>query len=93
MSAPAAAEFYGALEEATERATRAESPDATGAQTAIWEYDRRLDRLSPAERDVYRSVDREGMRPVDLAGHLDRSPSTIRTILHRARAKLGETDR
>jgi len=50
----------------------------------------RLARLSPAQRDAYRSCVMNGLRPEEAAKASDKSASTIRTHLHRARQKLGE---
>lgn len=50
----------------------------------------RLSCLSQAEAEVYRYVEDGGARPVDVAEWTDRQPTTVRTLLHRARRKLGE---
>lgn len=50
----------------------------------------RLSHLSDAEAEVYRYVEDGGARPVEVAGWTDREPTTVRTLLHRARRKLGE---
>lgn len=52
-------------------------------------YLRRAD-LTDAEREVYESVVRNGLRPRELAAHVGRSESTIRTQLSRARTKIDE---
>lgn len=51
----------------------------------------RLSRLTDAEREVYVSCEKEGLRPADLARHVEWSESTIRTYLSRARQKVGES--
>lgn len=49
--------------------------------------------LSPAEREVYRAVEEAG-RPIQaVAVTTERDPSTVRTLLHRARRKRGEAPR
>lgn len=47
--------------------------------------------LTEREREVYVSCDLEGLRPADVAPVLDVSPSTVRTLLSRARQKRGES--
>lgn len=47
-----------------------------------------LSGLSRAEKKVYLSVEREGLRPAELTHHTRWSASTIRTLLSRARSKL-----
>lgn len=59
-------------------------------QLARGETAKDLSRLSAAEAYVYRSVEYEGLRPATLADYEDWSASTIRTLLRRARKKLGE---
>lgn len=51
-----------------------------------------LSRLSEAETQVYRACELDGLRPAELADATDRTPSTVRTILSRARRKM-EADR
>jgi len=60
------------------------------AQTNIGDWE--LRDLSPAERDVY-ELAREGKSPTAIAGETDREPTTVRTLLYRARRKRGESPR
>lgn len=46
--------------------------------------------LTAAEADVYRRVEEAGARPVDVARRTDRDPSTVRTLLQRAREKVDQ---
>jgi len=46
-----------------------------------------LSGLSEREREVWRSVELHGYRPADLARETGADPSTIRTLLERARRK------
>lgn len=46
-----------------------------------------LSGLSEREREVWRSVELHGYRPRDLAAETGAEPSTIRTLLDRARRK------
>lgn len=48
--------------------------------------------LTEAEREVFVSVDLEGLSPSELASFTDWDASTIRTILSRARRKRAEDD-
>jgi len=50
----------------------------------------RLTALTPAEAEVYRYVEEGDSRPTDVAEWTDRDPSTVRTLLYRARGKLDE---
>jgi len=43
--------------------------------------------LSDAEREVYESCEKNGLRPSELAKYSDRDASSIRTLLRRARRK------
>lgn len=43
--------------------------------------------LSEAERAVWASVEREGLTPTEVAKSSGRDPSTVRTLLYRARKK------
>lgn len=49
------------------------------------------DRLTDAEREVYELVTWEEMEPATAAFETGRTASTARTLLMRARRKLGET--
>jgi len=74
-------------------ASEIEKNGETGSDTVPREVARRrLNRLSDAEREVYESVEFEGLRPADLAPYTDWSESTIRTLLSRARQKVGELE-
>lgn len=50
----------------------------------------RLAELSDAEREVFISIDENGLRASELAKYTSWSESTIRTLLSRARSKLPE---
>jgi DNA-directed RNA polymerase specialized sigma24 family protein len=45
--------------------------------------------LTDAEREVYKAVHADGKQPSDVASDTDRSPSCARTLLQRAREKVG----
>ncbi|WP_042666130.1 sigma factor-like helix-turn-helix DNA-binding protein [Haloferax sp. ATB1] len=44
--------------------------------------------LSPAETDAYLAVDEGDETPTEFARRTGRDPSTVRTLLYRARRKL-----
>ncbi len=46
--------------------------------------------LSDAEREVFESVEIHGLRPTEVADRTGRKPTTVRTLLSRARRKRGE---
>lgn len=48
--------------------------------------------LSEAEREVFVSIDLEGLSPAELANYAPWNASTIRTLLSRARRKRAEDD-
>jgi DNA-directed RNA polymerase specialized sigma24 family protein len=48
-----------------------------------------LDRLTECERGAYVAVEWNGYAPRDFARSTDRTPSTARTLLMRARRKMG----
>lgn len=62
-------------------------------QPSLFDYDTRLSRLSPSEREVYKRVEFDGKEPADVAFETGRTASTTRTLLWRARGKLGERPR
>jgi len=73
-------------------ASELEEHGETGAESVPREVARqRLSRLSDAERDVYESVELEGLRASELARYTEWSESTVRTLLSRARQKVGES--
>lgn len=49
-----------------------------------------VDELSPGELAVYRSVELEGCTPTEVAKRSGRQPTTVRTLLYRARKKRGD---
>lgn len=49
--------------------------------------------LSPAECDVYARVEEDGESIAEAAAARGTSESTVRTLLHRARRKKGESPR
>ena len=52
-----------------------------------WQRASRAD-LSEAEREVWIAAETEGLRPCEIAEETGRSPSTVRTLLQRARRKV-----
>jgi DNA-directed RNA polymerase specialized sigma24 family protein len=48
-----------------------------------------LEELTPAERSVFIAVEWNGYAPAQVARATDRAPSTARTLLARARRKMG----
>lgn len=48
--------------------------------------------LSPAEREVFRMVERGPYGPREYARQTDRSPGTVGNLLRRARRKLEEVE-
>jgi len=56
----------------------------------LFDYDQRLGQLSEAEREVYKRVELKGYGIGRVADHRDCERTTVRTLLHRARRKLGE---
>lgn len=48
-----------------------------------------LEELTPAERSVFIAVEWNGYEPAQVARATDRAPSTARTLLARARRKMG----
>lgn len=48
-----------------------------------------FEHLTDAEREVYKAVHADGKQPADVANDTNRSPSCARTLLQRAREKLG----
>ena len=55
------------------------------AQTNLSQWE--LAELSEAEQEVFESVEIHGLRPADVARSTGREPSTVRTLLSRARSK------
>lgn len=56
--------------------------------TDLWDF--AYQDLSDAEADVYEAIERNGQAIADVAAETDREPTTVRTLLHRARRKRGE---
>lgn len=56
----------------------------------LFDYDQRLGRLSDAETAVYKQVELKNYDVDQVAGIRNCEPTTVRTLLHRARRKLGE---
>lgn len=61
-------------------------------QTSIHDFDVQEGEipLSDAEREVFLAVSVEGLTPTEVAQRTGRTPSTVRTLLFRARGKRGE---
>lgn len=59
-------------------------------QAFLHEYEADLSALTPAERDVYESVEQDGMGVREVARKTGRSPGTVGNLLARARRRLDE---
>lgn len=55
-----------------------------------FDVDEESNPLSPAESEVFVAVEVEGLTPTEVAEKTGRAPSTVRTLLFRAREKRGE---
>jgi DNA-binding CsgD family transcriptional regulator len=62
---------------------------STGFQATFDDLGWDDDKLTPAERDVWNSVETGPHGPREYARMTDRSPGTVGNLLRRARAKMG----
>ena len=56
----------------------------------LFDFDKRLDRLTPAERECYKRAELMGQPIARVADITGRERTTVRTLLFRARCRLGE---